>query len=323
MRALLTGVSGMVGSNLAVAFQERGWSVVGTFYSTPVSIRNCDLHQVLLTEPGALAVLVDKSKPDVVIHCAASVELSALEIDEDLVKKNVAITASALAAAEHWGCTFVLVSSDWVFSGEQPFGSSYLELDSRAPVNAYGRSKAQSETLVEASRVPHLISRPANVYGVNLSMPLNLLSVEQHIWSRSSLAVRMLNELRHGREVLGPDSIIQNPTSAWSYAQRTADLIEAGVEGAVNTAGPHAMSRLIYLEELARAFDMDPDLVRLASVSEMLTSQGESEKLPLPSNTSLSDERLRGLVGATESTTIGFETFRSQIESVLLAHHLK
>jgi dTDP-4-dehydrorhamnose reductase len=313
----------MIGSNLAVACRARGWTVFGTYNSTPVSIDGCEVGHLALDDPSRVASLVAEKKPDVIINCAASVNLSGLEVDDALVSSNVAVTRSALAAAEHQGCLFVQVSSDWVFSGDLTTGSCYTEFDPRAPVNAYGRTKAKCEELVEVSLVPHLITRPANVYGLNMSLPSDRSEIEKHIWSRSSLALRLLNDLRLGRQVLGPESIYQSPTSAWSYAVRTCDLIDAGAHGVVNTAGPKAMSRLAYLREFALAFDMDVDLVHRSSSSEMLKSQGESVTLPLPPNTSLCDERLAGLVGPTFSTAAGFETLRDQLEEALQRHGLK
>jgi dTDP-4-dehydrorhamnose reductase len=312
----------MVGSNLAVACRERGWNVAGTYNATPVSVGGCDTHQVALGNPEDLMRLIADVRPDVIIHSAARVELSALEVNEVAVRSNVAVTNSALSASELWGCLFVLVSSDWVFPGDLDIGLCYDEKDRRSPVNGYGRSKARSEELVEGSSMPFLITRPANVYGLNVSSPLNVDEVERHIWTRSSLALRLLRDLREGRKVLGPESLYQNPTSAWSYSQRTCDLIEAGVRGIVNTAGPTVMSRLKYLKEFASAFDIDTNLIRESDQGDMLRSQGESPELPLPQNCGLSDALLREIVGPTDSVADGLRWLRGQLSDVLESHGL-
>lgn len=320
---LVTGVSGLVGSNLAVACRERGWTVVGTSKSTPVSVDGCRVDRLALEDPVTVAGFMADVKADVVIHSAASVNLSALETSAELVRASVMASRAVLEAAERRGCVFVLVSSDWVFPGDLDSGACYHETATRAPVNSYGKTKAAAEKSVEESSIPYLITRPANVYGLNLSVPKDREAIEQHIWTRSSLALRLLNDLRYGREVLGSDALYQSPTSAWSYARRTCELIEAGARGVVNVAGPQAMSRLAYLREFAIAFGMAAELVRRSNVGDMLTSQGESPTLRVPQNTSLCDGRLRECVGPTLSTTEGFGVLRAQLGEALRRHGLK
>jgi dTDP-4-dehydrorhamnose reductase len=311
---LVTGVSGMIGSNLAAACRDRGWRVYGTYRQTPVALDGCVTAGLALDDPDAVTEAVAAWQVGTIIHCAASVELSALETRPDLIAQNVRAAAATVQAAEQGGCRYVLVSSDWVFAGTIPDGDRYREDDQRQPVNAYGRSKAASEEAVESSAAEWLITRPANVYGVNWSVPAGPQSRDEHVRRRSSLAVRWLGRLARGEDVLVPDGVIQSPTSAWSYAARVCDLIDAGAAGIVNTAGPEASCRAGYVRQLAAAFSFSPGSVRTVSAGSALEADGESPALPLPANTALSDHRLRDLARPLCDLAEGLATFRRHLQ---------
>jgi len=306
----------MIGSNVAVAFQNRGWQVCGTYRSTPISLQGCATARVLLDDSRAVCDALAAWRATTIIHCAASVELSALETDPSTATANIRATAVTVAAAKSSGCRYVLVSSDWVFPGTIPTNSCYHEDDARAPVNAYGRSKAASEEIVEASGAEWLITRPANVYGINWSVPANHGRRADHVRDRSSLALRWLGQLSRGEPLAVPEGVRQSPTSAWSYAQRVCDLIDIGAAGTVNTAGPEAMERADYVRRLADAFGLDVSLVRPAPVGEALQADGESPALPLPVNTALCDDRVRTLAEPLSDTEEGFALLKRQLEEI-------
>jgi dTDP-4-dehydrorhamnose reductase len=192
---------------------------------------------------------------------------------------------------------YVLVSSDWVFSGYRPPRQCWDERDPTEPVNAYGRSKLAAERAVESYRGSWLITRPANVYGVNLAWPEDPEAHGRHVWERSSLALRWVARLRAGQALPAPADVHQSPTYAWDYAQRVCELIGQECEGVCNTAGPDSLSRRDYLRLLARAFDCDPELVREGTTAAFLEACGEDPRLRLPFNTTLCDEQATFVLG--------------------------
>lgn len=313
----MTGVSGMIGSNIAAAFRDRGWSVVGSYFSTPVSVTGCETIPLELDDRENVVSMIGAQRPDVIVHSAASVGLGAMELDNRLVQRNERATSNTVTAAETSQCAYVLVSSDWVFPGNLQNGDCYLEDDLRAPINAYGRSKAASEVLVETSSIPWLITRPANVYGVNLSTQIDGGSDDARLWQRSSLALQWLGQLLKGKPVLAPESARQCPTSAWSYATRICDLVDHDARGIFNTAGPVSMTRADYLRTLAGIFDLDTELVQSASIRASLEDAHEYPELPIPANTSLSDALLTRQVGAIDTPWVGLRELRSQVEQIV------
>jgi dTDP-4-dehydrorhamnose reductase len=318
MRILVTGASGLIGSNLAAAAAQQSWTVMGTWRETQVRLSGVRTSALEMADRHACVELIQDFEPEVVIHAAASVELGRLEREPYLAQLNQLGTENLLAAARTVKARFVLVSSDWVFSGHRPPGQSWSEEDRPEPINAYGRSKLGSEEAVRAFNGSWLITRPANVYGINLARPREPGELANHIWRRSSLGLEWVRRLRDERPFPAPADIYQSPTYAWDYAQRVCELIAQDCEGVFNTAGPESMHRREYLRLLARAFDCDPGLVREGTVAAFLDACGETPTLKLPSNTSLNDAKARFALGRSAvDTETGHRLMRDQLRRVL------
>jgi dTDP-4-dehydrorhamnose reductase len=172
MRMLVTGASGLVGSNLAAAGAQQSWKVLGTWFQTPVRLPGVRTACLDVSDRHACVALAEEFEPDVLVHAAASVALGRLEREPGLAQLNRLGTEHTLAAARAVRAHYVLVSTDWVFGGQLPARQCWHEHDPTEPVNAYGRSKLAAEHAVQDSRGSWLITRPANVYGVNLAIPV-------------------------------------------------------------------------------------------------------------------------------------------------------
>jgi dTDP-4-dehydrorhamnose reductase len=115
--------------------------------------------------------------------------------------------------AREIGATLVTFGTDYVFDGRS--ARPYAVDHPRAPQNAYGRSKALGEQLVEQSGAAHLSVRTSWLYapwGNNFVLMMARLTRERDV-------VRVVDDQR-GR-----------PTSAQHLARTTLSLVEAGVLG--------------------------------------------------------------------------------------------
>jgi dTDP-4-dehydrorhamnose reductase len=318
LRVLITGISGMIGSNIAAVAAERDWVVTGTWHSCPVAIAGVETLHLDVTDADAWHDLTDRAVPDVIIHNAASVELLRLESEPDLAQGNVIGTVNAVTAAGESNARLALVSSDWIFDGELPPGERYFEDDDPDPVNAYGRSKRDSELALRSAEIDWLITRPANVYGVNVSTPENEADPLDHVLRRSSLAVRWLMRLARGEQLRGPATIYQSPTSAWSYSNQLCDLIDAGERGVFHTAGGEQMHRLDYMRSLAEDFGFDREQVIEEQLDEALADMLENpaaSRLAVPSNTALSVAKVAERTDPQANVRQGHSIMRRQLTS--------
>lgn len=111
-----------------------------------------------LAQPQPIRDLVRRTRPDVILHCASSTDLVRCETDHQYGWDNIALPAIHVAracAAE--GIAMVQVSTDYVFSGNEPVHpippTTYLD-----PVNYYGFCKAVAEGAAR-SVADHLVVR--------------------------------------------------------------------------------------------------------------------------------------------------------------------
>ena len=171
MRLLVTGAGGLLGSNLAAAAAQQSWSVLGTWRHTPVSVHGARTASLDVSDRRACVELAEGLEPDVIVHAAAESALGRLEREPDLAELNLRGAENTLAAAHAVHARYVLVSCDLVFSGLRPAGECWEEEDPTEPASARGRALLACEHLVQRFSGSWLITRPAEVYGVNLATP--------------------------------------------------------------------------------------------------------------------------------------------------------
>lgn len=316
MRLLVTGAGGLIGSNLAASAAQQSWSVLGTWRGTPVSVLGARAARLDVADRHACVALAEEFEPDVVVHAAAESSPGRLEREPRLAELNVLGVENTLAAARAVRARYVLVSCDLIFSGMRSSPECWDEEDPAQPINALGRSLLACERLTQRSSGSWLVTRPADVYGINLSIPaapdspssaaggreqgradrLGLtangngnsvgwtgsrseaaLVRERHVWEHSGAPLRWVAWLRAGQPLAAPPGIRRSPTYAWDYAQRVCELIAQDCEGTYNTAGPTILGRLAHLRLLARAFNCDMRLVQEGSPAAFLrASEGGS-----------------------------------------------
>lgn len=291
MRVLVTGVGGLIGSNLAAAAAQQSWETIGCYRGQVLELEGVQAIAVDLAERNQCVAAAMEFDPDVIVHAAGGVALSRFEFEPRLAELDYLATEHTIAAARAVRARYVLVSCDWVYSGYRPAGSRFAESDAPAPVNAYGRSKLACEQTVMRANLPWLILRPADVYGVNLSRP-------QSVWERSGPALRLVRRLREHTELPAPRGLWRSPTYAWDFAQRSCELVAQGCEGVYNMGGAVPLGRLEWLGLLAGVFDCEPGLVKEGTVEGFLRACGEDPELQLPSNTALSEEKASAAIGS-------------------------
>jgi dTDP-4-dehydrorhamnose reductase len=325
MRLLVTGVSGLVGSNVAAAATQQSWSVVGAWRETPVSLLGAGTEQLDVTDRHACVTLAEELEPDVIVHAGALSGQGRMEREPRLAQADLLGVENTLAAAHAVRARYALVSCDLVFSGERPSGECWDEEDLTKPTTALGRSLLAREQLVQDWGGSWLITRPADVYGVNLAIPAanemrhpspllpppplpnDPVERAQHVWERSGQSLRWVTLLRAGRLLLAPAGVRRSPTYAWDYAQRLCELIAQECEGVFNTAGPTILGRLAQMRLLARAFGCEMELVRDGPVAPLL-----------PANTALCDRKASFMLGHPAVDPFsGYRLMRRQLEQLL------
>lgn len=301
MRVLVTGVSGLIGSNLAAAAAQQSWAVLGAGGDGHVEMEGVQTTPLDMADRKACVDAAMSFEPDVVVHAAGGIALTRFEQDPFIAQLDLVGVEHTLAAARAVRARYVLVSCDWIYSGYRPMHLCFNERDAPDPVNAYGRAKLAAERAVMCSNVSWLITRPGEVYGVNAASLAasfgNGTDRARHIWERSGLTLRLVKRMREHDSLRAPVGVHRSPTYAWDYAQRLCELIALECEGIYNTGGPVSLGRREWLQLVAAAFDCDPQLVQKGPTGAYLQACGEDPHVRLPANTSLSDEKTREAIG--------------------------
>ncbi|WP_156163908.1 dTDP-4-dehydrorhamnose reductase [Demequina maris] len=150
---VITGAHGMLGRDLVEVTAENGARAVGI-----------DRADADITDLASLEAAVPEC--DVIVNCAAYTAVDQAESDEDVARAINGVGAGNVAAvAATRGARLVHISTDYVFSGDA--SEPYAEGAARAPLSAYGRTKAAGEEAVEASGSDALIVRTAWLYGAH------------------------------------------------------------------------------------------------------------------------------------------------------------
>ena len=148
-RVLVLGSAGQLARALARATPPEGWALEFA------GRERCDL-----TRPDAARDLIMTAKPDVVINTAAYTAVDRAESEPELAHALNAEAPLVLAEATRRGGSLLIhVSTDYVFGGVA--GAPFAEADPVAPLQTYGRSKAEGERRVVAADPGALVVRTA------------------------------------------------------------------------------------------------------------------------------------------------------------------
>jgi len=152
MKILVTGKNGQVGSELLRSFTPLG-TVIG------IDIDECDLQDV-----SAIAKLLDKVQPDLIVNPAAYTAVDKAETEQALA---YCINAKAPEVMARYAATqnipMIHYSTDYVFNGLKE--GAYLETDEVNPKSVYGKTKALGEAAVRNNAPKHIILRTSWVFG--------------------------------------------------------------------------------------------------------------------------------------------------------------
>lgn len=152
-KVLVFGASGQLGQCLKKVVADRHIENVVFPPEEQADILNMDLLEHLFAD----------EMPDYVINCAAYTAVDKAEDEVELARKINRDGAANLAkACQPRHATLIQVSTDFVFSGNQP--KLLKEDDLAAPLSIYGLTKLQGEVAIQSSHFKHFILRTSWLY---------------------------------------------------------------------------------------------------------------------------------------------------------------
>ena len=215
MKVLVTGVKGQLGYDVVNELTKRGHTAIGV-----------DIDEMDITDKHSVQMVIKKTKPDAVIHCAAwtAVDLAEDENKIALVRAvNTDGTRNIAEICKKLNCKMMYISTDYVFNGQ---GTEPWEPDCKdyEPLNVYGQTKLGGELAVANLLEKYFIVRIAWVFGVN----------------GNNFIKTMLNIGKKYDELTVVNDQIGTPTYTFDLARLLVDMIETekyGYYHATNEGG--------------------------------------------------------------------------------------
>lgn len=251
-----------------------------------MAIPGVTLEQIELTDHESVARSIDKTRPDLIVHCAAATDVEWCEKNPELAKRiNEDATVFLAKKSVEIDAKFVYTSTDSVFDG---IAGEYDELSKPAPLNSYAAGKVRTEELVADSNPNSIIIR-SYFYGYSPSGTRSLLE-----W--------VLVRARAGNEVPGFTDSYFSPISVIDFADVFDAAVKAGHTGLLHLGSSNKISKYEFARLVMETFKCDMSLLKPITVDDI------GLKADRPRDTSLNVDLLKSILGKpVPSVAEGFQ----------------
>lgn len=204
MKVLVTGVKGQLGYDVVNELNKRGHVAIGV-----------DIEEMDITDASSVTRVLQDTKPEAVIHCAAWTAVDAAEDNEEKVRLvNAVGTENIAKECKKLNSKMLYISTDYVFDGKgdkpwQPDCKDYK------PLNVYGKTKLEGELAVANMLEKYFIVRIAWVFGKNGK---NFIKTMLNV-GKTHPTVRVVNDQ------------IGTPTYTLDLARLLVDMVETDKYG--------------------------------------------------------------------------------------------
>jgi len=208
MKILLLGSTGMLGSDCKEVLSED-YEVIAP-----------DRSELDIVSWDVVIENLQRISPDIVLNCAAFTDVDACETEAFTTRKvNLEGPRNLAQGSARFDCKLIHISSDYVFSGKKSIPQPYFEDDPGDPLNAYGRSKMESEVAVRENSPNYAIVRSGWLYGIN---------GENFI---TSILKNVLSQKGRRKTLTVVDDQFGSPTWTYSLALQIKELIKSDAKG--------------------------------------------------------------------------------------------
>ena len=252
-------------------------------------------HQVIgdLTNLEFLSSSLGKINPDVIVHCAAIVNVDECETNKRVAEVLHRDVTAILARYKSSSTRFIYISTDSVFDGQK---GGYTEEDIPNPINYYAKTKRDGEIVVLENNHNAVVIR-TNIYGFHLEHGKSLVE-----WA--------IDNLKQGKSISGFTDVYFNPVYTKQLGEVIRDIIPAKYfKGILNVTSKEHCSKYEFLSRIAQQFNFNPNSVVKDSVKnfEFLA--------PRPINTTLNANLLKRVFGKVLTLQDGLSTLSRDYEN--------
>lgn len=237
MRILITGATGMLGSDLVEHLRNKG-EMVERFDRENISWE----HQA-----SNIEIL---SGFDCIVHAAANTDVEACELDPaSCYRDNALLTERLAAAASRANCKLIYISSTGIYGTGKTVGA-YSEYDEVCPTTHHHRAKWLGEQAVNRHVSNALILRTGWIFGGDPSNPKNFVSrrIEEAL-------THIGNPIRSNYQQNGV------PTYVKEISSKLYELLKSDEVGTFNVVSQGHASRYEYVSKILEFAKIDVRVV--------------------------------------------------------------
>lgn len=240
-KVAITGASGMLGAAILDRFSDH-FQVFATSRSKGLCRNNITWTLFDILDQEKLTHWLIQDKPDVVIHCAAMVNVDECEKEitkaEALHINTTKIIADTIAK---WQGRLVYISTDAVFDGKKL--GFYTETDQPNPLSVYGRTKYLGEIEALNTSKNNLVLR-TTIFG------------HQSIPGRSSFADWLLDGVQNQKQLTLFADVEFTPIHVTHFSDILFKLLTSypEIKGLFHLSGSTKLSKYDFGMQLASKF---------------------------------------------------------------------
>lgn len=249
-RILVTGSNGLLGQKitervLALAdFELIATSKGANRYPRTGGYTYAEMD---ILNPENITEVVERFKPDAIIHTAAMTNVDTCEAEPALATAlNVGALHTLILLAERLNIQLVHLSTDFIFDGA---AGPYDEQALPNPLSYYGETKLEAERLVQNSSAHWVILRTILVYGIVSDM------------SRSNIVLWAKQALEKGQPLNIVNDQWRMPTLAEDLAEICLLAVQKSAQGIYNASGKDMMSISELVAKVADYWHLDKSLI--------------------------------------------------------------
>ncbi len=249
MKVGVTGASGMLGTSLVAHLSEKH-KVFATSRSKGIEGDNIEWDCFDLTDIKLLNQWLDKVKPNVVIHCAAIVNVDLCEENVELATELHVETTKAMA--DYLGSSdgrLIYISTDSVFDGEKQ--GAYSESDLENPLNVYAKTKLMGE-------------KPVQSMNNGLVLRVNIIGWTQE--GGTSFAEWILKSLIGNAPLSLFYDVYFSPLHVDNLSLIVGKIIERPIFGLHHCASSDSISKYDFGKKMAETFQLSNENINRVSV---------------------------------------------------------
>ena len=243
-KILVTGSAGLIGTQVVKDLLENNFEVYSCYNKTKP--KSGILTHLDLSKEREITDVINKIKPNVIIHLAAITDVELCEREIELAKKvNTDATEILAKEAEKNKIFLIYMSTDYVFDGKRGMKK---EKDKTNPINVYGKTKLDGEKILKKISTPNIVVRTSTPFGIHstkMSFPF---------WIKKNI------ELQKDIEIIMDQ--YTSPSYVPDISKMIVEVINKRITGIIHIAGSNRISRYEFALMIAKKMNNSGDIIK-------------------------------------------------------------